>query len=169
MVVVDNNILSSLAKIDRLELLPDVFEQPGTVPSVIQELHHDDVAGYGFVAKIDEVKRYNDGWLYIRSLSEAEVALAEQIVDTSLSFTDAECIAVSEHRSDRLLTDDGHVGEIATQRGVEVWDLKLLLEAAVHKEIIETQAEIDDVTNRLREEDNYSFSEGDKTDLSSLL
>ncbi|WP_436935728.1 hypothetical protein [Halovenus marina] len=169
MAVVDNNILSSLAKIDRLEILNQLFEEPVTVPSVVKELHSDEVAGYGFVSKIDEVKSYNGGWLQIKSLSDTELELAEEIVDTSLSFTDAECIAVSESRGQRLITDDGHVGEIASQREVEAWDLKLLIEAAVYKDVIETQSELDDIIRGLRQKDNYKFSEKDKRDLSSLL
>jgi len=42
MAIVDNNILSSLAKIDRLELLPSVFETVETPPSVIDELDRAD-------------------------------------------------------------------------------------------------------------------------------
>lgn len=169
MAVVDNNILSSLAKIDRLEILDQLFKQPGTVPSVVKELHSDEVAGYGFVSKIDEVKSYNGGWLQVLPLSETEVALAEDVVDPSLSFTDAECIAVSENRGQRLITDDRHAGEIASQRGVDIWDLTLLLEAAVYKDVIETTSDLDDVIKRLRQEDNYMFSEKDKNDLSTLL
>ncbi|ELZ50776.1 hypothetical protein C464_01601 [Halorubrum coriense DSM 10284] len=43
MALVDNNILCSLVKIDRLELLPSVFETVETPPSVIDELDRADV------------------------------------------------------------------------------------------------------------------------------
>lgn len=49
MVVVDNNVLSSLAKIQRLDYLPQIFDDVGTVSSVFDELHRDAVAGYEFV------------------------------------------------------------------------------------------------------------------------
>lgn len=169
MVVVDNNILSSLAKIDRLELLDQVFQQPSTVPSVVEELHRDAVAGYEFVSRIDEVKSYNGGWLEVLSPSETELKLVEEIVDPSLSFTDAECIAVAEHRGQPLLTDDGHVGEIAAQRGIEVWDLKLLLEAAIYLDMIEARSELDSLIKALRQNDHYRFSEQDKQDLYNRL
>lgn len=48
MTLVDNNILSSLAKIDRLGLLESVFDSVGTTQSVLDELHRDAVAGYEF-------------------------------------------------------------------------------------------------------------------------
>lgn len=165
MVVVDNNILSSLAKIERLELLNQVFDQVSTTPSVIEELHRGGVSGYDFVERIDAVKSYNDGWLHIDSLTEDELSQAEDTVDGSLSMTDAECITVAENRGKKLLTDDRHVGEIASQKGVEIWDLKLFLEACIHKELIETEEQLTALVDRLESEDNYRFSEQDYEDL----
>ena len=46
MVVVDNNVLSSLAKIERLDVLDGVFDEVQTTTSVLDELHRDSVAGY---------------------------------------------------------------------------------------------------------------------------
>lgn len=169
MVVVDNNVLSSLAKIQRLEYLPQIFDDVGTVSSVFDELHRDAVAGYEFVERIHDVKSYRDGWLEVRSTTEAELELADDVVDSTLAFTDAECIAVASNRDERLLTDDGHAGEMAAQRGVEVWDLKLLLEAAVVKDLVSTEAELSTVVTALREQDGYRFSEEDRRDLFDRL
>ncbi|GGN24146.1 hypothetical protein [Halarchaeum nitratireducens] len=163
--LVDNNILSPLAKIERLELLPALFDQVGTVPSVLDELHRDEVAGYQFVERIDAVKSYRGGWLQVYSPTESEVQLADDIINASLSFTDAECVAVAAARDERLLTDDGHAAEMASQRDVEVWDLKLLLEAALVKGHIETESELETVIDALRERDGYRFSNQDRTDL----
>ena len=132
---------------------------------MIEEIHRDEVAGYDLVVRIDEIKSYNGGWLEIISLSENEIESAEEIVDTSLSFTDAECIALAISRDQPLLTDDGHVGEMAKQRSVEVWDLKLLVEACIHKEIIKEKEELENLIKDLNKKDNYQFSERDKKDL----
>ncbi|WP_199897076.1 hypothetical protein [Halarchaeum acidiphilum] len=167
--LVDNNILSSLAKIERLELLPALFEQVGTVPSVLDELHRDEVAGYRFVERIDAIKSYRGGWLQVYSPTEAEVQLADETVDASLSFTDAECIAVAATRDERLLTDDGHAAEMASQQAVEVWDLKLLLEATLVKGHIESENELEAVIDALRERDGYRFSNQDRADLFERL
>jgi len=169
MVIVDNNVLSSLAKIDRLALLPEVFDDVATVSSVFDELHQDEVAGYEFVERIDEVKGYRDGWLQIRSMAEPELQFADEIVDSSLAYTDAKCIATAYHREERLLTDDGHAGEMASQQGIEVWDLKLLLEAATLGGVIESKTEIEAIINELREKDGYRFSTGDRRDLFDRL
>jgi predicted nucleic acid-binding protein len=165
MVVVDNNVLSSLSKIDCLELLNELFDHVSTPPSVIEELHRGTVSSSDFVARIDDVKSYNDGWLQVDSLSGEELKLAEDILDNSLSMTDAECIAVAKTRGKRLLTDDGHVGEIASQREVAVWDLKVFLEACIYKDLIETEEHLQKLIERLESEDNYRFSEQDYHDL----
>jgi len=95
MALVDSNILSSLAKIDRLDLLPSVFETVETPPSVIDELDRAEVDGYEFVSRIDAVKSYNDGWLEIAVPTRTELELANDIVDHALSSTDARCLAIA--------------------------------------------------------------------------
>ena len=162
MVLVDNNALSSLAKIDRLETLPAVFEDVATTPSVLDELHRDAVAGYDFIDRIHAAKGYEGGWLGIVSPTDSELELTDQILDQSLSFTDAELIAMADRRAQRLLTDDGHAGTIATRRGVETWDLTLFVRAACEEDVIETADELRTVVDALRREDYYEFSERDE-------
>ena len=162
MTLVDNNVLSSLAKIDRLALLEAVFDEVATTPAVLDELHSDSVAGYAFVDRIDELKSYNGGWLQIRSPTEAELELTDDIVDESLSYTDAECLAIAEQRAERLLTDDTHLGTTAVQRDVTaVWDLPLFVETCVTEDFIDTQAELSALLSDLRTEDHYRFTQAD--------
>ncbi len=122
-ILVDNNILSSLAKTDRLGLLDELFGTVSTVPAVLDELHHDRISSSRFVERIDAVKAYNSGWLKVDSLTSQELELAEDIVDHALSRVDAKCIAVAETRGKTLLTDDSHIGQVCKQRGTSVWDL----------------------------------------------
>lgn len=162
MVVVDNNILSSFAKIDRLGLLNRIFQDVSTTPSVLDEIHKDDVAGFAFVERIDAIKSYKGGWLQIASPSEREIELTDEVLDASLSYTDAECIAISESRGVPLVTDDRHAGEIASQRGVEVWDLKLLIAALLKQELIQDESALDEFISDLREQDDYRLSKQDR-------
>lgn len=113
MVLVDTNVSSALAKIERLELLPVVFSSVSTPSAVVDELHRAAVAGYEFVERIDAVTSYNGGWLVVASPSESELSLADDVRDHALSVTDAHCIAIAHQRDERLLTDDAHVGTIA--------------------------------------------------------
>ena len=165
MALVDNNILSSLAKIDRLELLPSVFETVETPLSVIDELDRAEVDGYAFVSRIDAAKSYNDGWLEIVSPTRAELELADDVVDHALSSTDAQCIAIASQRDARLVTDDAHVGTCGQQLGVEIWDLVLFLQAAIHRDMITTTTELSALVDALREQDGYQFSDPDRKSL----
>jgi len=95
MALVDDDVLSSLAKIDRLELLPTVFETVETPSSVIDELDRAEVDGYDFVTRIDAVKSSNDGWLEIATPTKTELELADDIGGYALSSTDARCLAIA--------------------------------------------------------------------------
>ena len=165
MALVDNNILSSLAKIDRLDLLQSVFETVKTPPSVIGELDRAEVDGYEFVSHVDAVKSYNGGWLEIATPTEAELALADDVSDHALSSTDAQCLAIASQRDARLVTDDAHVGTRGKQLDVEVWDLVLLLQAAIHRDVIATSEGLSTLVDELREQDGYRFSEADRNSL----
>ena len=165
MTLVDNNVLSSLAKIDRLELLPSVFETVETPSSVVDELDRAEVDGYEFVTRVDAVKSYNDGWLEIVTPTGVELELADELGDHALSSTDARCLAIASRRDARLVTDDAHVGTRGQQLGVEVWDLVLLLQAAIHCDVIATTEELSRLVEELRERDGYRFSEDDRDSL----
>lgn len=162
MALVDNNVLSALAKIDRLQLLDAVFDEVATTTSVSDELHRDAVSGYPFVDRIDDVKQPDEGWLRVVAPTESEIQRTEEILDPSLSYTDAELIAIAAGRTERLLTDDRHAGTIATAQGVDTWDLPLFLRAACERETIETQSELEEVLADLRQRDYYEFSTADE-------
>ncbi len=165
MTIVDNNILSAFSKVERLELLPAIFDAIGTPPSVIEELDRAEAAGYEFVERVDAVKSYNGGWLEIVPLTAAELELAAEIRDHALSTTDAQCIAVASSRNRRLVTDDSHVGTIGQQHGVAVWDLVLVLQAAIQCGEISDPEELTDLIGTLRTADGYRFATDDKSSL----
>ncbi|WP_233357414.1 hypothetical protein [Halococcoides cellulosivorans] len=162
MTLVDNNVCSSLAKIDRLELLPTVFESVATTPAVVEEFHRDEVSGYAFVDRIDEVEAHAGGWLDTITPTETERTRTDEILDRSLSRVDAQLIAIAEVRDERLLTDDGHVHTIASHRGVEIVDLVVLLRAACERDAITSAEELRTVLADLRREDHYEFATDDE-------
>lgn len=112
--------------------------------------------------RINEIKQYNGGWLRIISPTVAEIQLTEEILDPSLSYTDAELIAVAECREIPLLTDDTHVGGVATARDVNVWDLTLFVRAACETEVLETANELQAFLADLGQKDYYEFSDEDE-------
>ena len=64
-----------------------------------------------------------------------------------------------------LVTDDAHVGTIGRQRGVNVWDLPLLLTAAIRVGAIGSVDELSEIVESLRCEDGYRFSAADEESL----
>mgnify|MGYP002760190766 CR=1 FL=1 len=162
MTIVDNNILGARAKVERLDLLPAVFDSVGTPPSVVDELDRAKAAGYGFVDRIDAVTAHNGGWLTVVSPAGEELELAEDIRDHALSITDARCLAVAATRDRRLVTDDAHVGTVGRQHDIEVWDLVLLLQAAIRRGVLTSRAELSTLVDDLQARDNYRFSTADE-------
>lgn len=162
MTLVDNNVLSSLAKIDRLSLLDEVFDRVATTTSVRDELHREAVRGFAFVDRIDDVTRSNDGWLHVVAPSDEEIDRTEDVLDSSLTYTDAELVAIAERRETRLLTDDRHVGRVAGNRNVDVWDLTLFLRAACERGVLEEESALRALIDDLRQEDYHEFSEADE-------
>ena len=164
MVIVDNNILSSLAKADRLELLKGCFEEVQTTPEVIHEFRDESIIGFDFVKRIEYVKTYSDGntgWLIVLSLTREENELKDKLIEeeSGISHTDAECLSVALKRDKILLTDDSKMGEIAIDRGAEVYDLETLLLVSAKKGIISTRDEGKEIINQIEERDYYIFSE----------
>ena len=164
MTVVDNNVLSALAKAEVLDLLPATFDAVATTPGVVEELDTARIEGYRFVERIDDV-RQESGWLTVLTPTDRERRHAEAIRDHTLSFVDAECISVASLRDRRLLTDDRHAGTVARQRDVDVWDLPLLFHAAIRTDALESATELRSVLDRLERRDAYRLSESDRTAL----
>lgn len=159
MSVVDNNVLSALAKVERLELLPAVFQDVYTVSGVVEELDAVRHEQYEFVDRIDDVR---EEWLTVVTPTADERRRAEEIHDGTLTFVDATCLAVSERRNTVLVTDDGHVIETARQQGVRVWDLLTLLQATIRRSHIEDVDKLKSTLEALENGDSYRFSEKDE-------
>ncbi|GEM_PF-1622154 len=164
MVIVDNNILSSLAKADRLELLKECFKHIQTTPEVIHEFRDESIVGFDFVKRIEDVKTYSDKnarWLTVISLTREENELKDILIEEErgISHTDAECLSVALKRDEILLTDDSKMGEIAIERGVEVYDLETLLLLSAKRGIISTKEEGEKIMEKIEERDYYIFSE----------
>jgi len=164
MVVVDNNILSSLAKTKNLELLVRFFEEVKTTPGVINEFRNEKIKGYRFTKRIDEVKSFGETtqeeWLLILNLTNEENKEKEKILDKdeSIGIADAECLIAAKKRDEILLTDDTYLGKKAQSQGIEVFDLETFLEACVRKKIIDDHSYLKRVFEAIETKDYYIFS-----------
>lgn len=121
-VVVDTDILSTLAKINRLELLSRIFPKSAILicPSVQREIKKGVELGllrYSQPANFDRIK-----------LSVAEKRLVKEFrEERNLGFGDAECLAVARNRSCLLLTNDGRAERVADSLSIQRLNLPLLL------------------------------------------
>lgn len=164
MVVVDNNILSSLAKVDRLELLSALFDTIYTTPEVMHEFRDERVAGFPFAERIEEIHTHgkpSEGrWLAVAIPNDRERDRAEALLEEGIAPADSECLSLAEERGLTLITDDQHLGRVSRDVGVEVVDLETLILAAGYQGIFEDVAEGQSLLEALRERDFYVFSPG---------
>lgn len=175
MALVDNNILSSLAKARNLSLLSEFFVEVKTTPEVIEEFRNEVMDGYKFVDRINEVKTFaetkEEGWLSVVSLTGGENRKKGKVLDSneSLGIADAKCLVVAEERNEILLTDDTYLGNKARSQGIKVYDLETFLEACVREEVIVDASHLRNILEEIEEKDYYSFSGGFKNRLFSIF
>ena len=172
MTVIDTCVLSSLAKIDRLDLLRKSFENIIITPSVVNEI--EEVGEAKFVKRIKEAlyfeKIEEEEFILVVSLSSKELQYAHKLkTEYGLSIADSECIAVAKMGKMLLLSDDKYLGKMAINEEVEhVFDLLTFLEACIVKGIIQKE-ELIEIVSLLKKRDFYEFSEDDKKELFSYF
>ena len=172
MVVVDTCIMSSLAKIDELDLLHEFFGDIIVVPSVADEVER--VEWAKFARSIKEVlyfeKAGENEFVLVVPLSSKELQYAYTLkTGCGLSIADSECIAVAKIRKRVLLSDDKYLGRMAVNEGVKhVYDLLTFLEACIVKGIIQKD-KLTEIVSLLKKRDFYRFSSDDEKELFSYF
>lgn len=120
--VIDADVLSTFAKIKRLELLPIVFGKSELLicPAVLSDLGH---SKSELVRDIITSKQFNHV-----VLSKQENNLVEKIYSRkNLGIGEIECISVCKTRNAVLVTNDRKAIELAEELGVNVIDLETIL------------------------------------------
>jgi predicted nucleic acid-binding protein len=128
MIVADTNILSTFARIQRLELLPIVVANHALYlsPAVVKELHAGLNKGLGFLQPIVDGLTNGIGFFAV------ELTIEEKnFVDTlpsSLNAGEKECIAICALRAGgKLLTNDKRAHNYCRENRLPSLDLKLIL------------------------------------------
>jgi predicted nucleic acid-binding protein len=151
MILIDTCILSSLAKIDRLSLLDILFKKHSCyiTPSVLNELNTNKTAGFKFVEKIETLVSFRDekNKLCVLLPDSHELEEAYELKKQyKLGLKDCECIVLAKSKNAILLTDDGYMGKVASQVGIEqLYDLKSLLEANIIEGMIKSRKELEEI------------------------
>lgn len=120
--VIDADVLSTFAKIKRLDLLPKVFGKSELLicPAVLSDLEH---------SKSQLVRDVATSKLFSHvALSNQERNLVEKIYSRkNLGMGETECIVVCKARNAVLVTNDRKAIELAEELGVNVVDLETIL------------------------------------------
>lgn len=128
MILVDTNILGTLARVERLELLLDLFGQDeiGVCPAVYAELLAGTREGRKFLQPaVDLVEK---GRIKLVALTAEEI-LGRQKLPSSLDSGEAESITVCQTRGAAVLTNDRRARNFCLDEGLEVFDLIDMLRA----------------------------------------
>ncbi len=124
--IVDTNILSTFAKLDRIGLLKQLFpkSQLYVPPSVNKEIIQVEKMGYDFIKNARK-----GGELKVIGLTREESKKVRAIRKTSrvLGVAEIECLVLAESRGMVVLSNDSKVKSEASKRGVEYLDLPMIL------------------------------------------
>lgn len=128
MTLADNNILSTFARIGRLQLLFDLFkpEPLGVTPAVFAGLQTGVERGAMFLEVV--LQRIESGELHLVALTPEEV-LSLGSLPASLGAGERESVAVCRARRYVLLTNDKRARNFSRGEGVTVLDLGGVLRA----------------------------------------
>jgi predicted nucleic acid-binding protein len=128
MILIDNNILSTFARVDQLELLFLLFPKDslGVPPAVYDELTEAVRLGCRFLEPAAEL--ITQGRLQIVPLTATEIA-AKCKLPASFGAGDADCVIIAQQRGTPLLTNDRRVRNSCREQGLTVFDLPQLLRA----------------------------------------
>ena len=128
MILVDTNILGTLARVERLELLLDLFGQDeiGVCQAVYAELLAGTREGREFLQPA--VNLVEEGRIKLVALTADEI-LGRQKLPSSLDSGEAESITVCQTRGAALLTNDRRARNFCLDEGIEVFDLIDMLRA----------------------------------------
>ena len=128
MILVDNNILSTFARVGELKLLFRLFPKDslGVPPAVHDELIEAVRLGCHFLEPAAEL--IDQGRLDIIPLTANEIA-AKPKLPPSFGAGDSDCVIIAQQRKMPLLTNDRRVRNFCREQGLTVFDLPQLLRA----------------------------------------
>ena len=155
MIIVDNNILSTFAKIGRLDILFQLFPQTqiGIVPAVYNELRIGVRKGHVQLKQVMEMVQQKS--IRLITLTETEIFLKPTL---SVSFDEGELesVAVSKSRKITLLTNERSVKNWCIKEDIKYADLPDLLRACWQSTVM-SKKEVKSLIEDIEEKDNITF------------
>jgi predicted nucleic acid-binding protein len=128
MILIDNNILSTFARVSAMGLLFTLFprQQLGLTPAIRSEVLEAIEQGCAWLQDI--VKLMETGRLQLVALTPEELVAIPTLPD-SFGDGEKECVAVCQGRGWAFLTNDKRARNYCQQTGVEAYNLAGLLRA----------------------------------------
>ncbi len=150
--LLDNSVLSSLAKIGKLGILKNMGKIT-VLNSVLDEAFRSWIETIG----IELEKALND-WLTVQSTAIDTISIYKyRKAHPQLSRVDCELILTAEKLGCGLITDDQDLALFAEQKRITVFDLESILLALKEKNIL-TREDIALIVAELEVKDSYKFS-----------
>lgn len=155
-VVLDADILSSLAKIKRLDLIKSLFsEYEIVVPSEIyEEILRCKKLGLNFVDEIEEVL---GDWLGIQHLSRELEEKANKLKTEAGLGHEADAIVLAKSQSGIFLSNDNNALNEAEKYGVPAFNLQNLIQDAILDGLINSSSHIRQIKADLKRLDYFEF------------
>jgi len=150
LIVSDASVLIALAKMQRLQLLQEVYRQVGIGPVVKAEVvdRGKAIAAPG-VEQIE--KALADGWIEVLRLSAKERQLKQRVLKTTrLDEGEGESLALAHSRKIMVIVDDREVRAVAAAMGLEfIGTAGVLLEAFLTRDLTleELEEAVEDLSN----------------------
>lgn len=153
-IICDTDIISSLAKIDKINLLREIFRDLEIlIPiGVYEELERARELGYDFPLKVFDstktVSMMNDELeLYQKKMSE----------NRDLDKGELQGLMIAQNRGLKFLTNDNVAREEAKNRGIKTYNLAEIIRAAYLDDKLSEQG-VKELIKNLKEKDHFSFA-----------
>lgn len=156
MIIADTDILSAFAKIDRLELLLELFqiEAINVANSAWNELEYSLRLGRSYAQRILHLAE--TGKLQVVYPDEDEVQILRTLPPT-LSEADCEALSIASQRGWTVLSNESRIAHYGSAMGVYVFSIPDLLRAFWRTGIL-TKQQVQDLVQLLEEFDRMRFS-----------
>lgn len=157
-IIIDTDFLSSLLKINRLEIVRDLFKEENV---------HIPVAVLNEVAKTELIADLvSKDWVKVRKVKEEDLRKLERDKEfANLGSGEKECIVLCKQiRGSILLISDNKARKIANKNNIIVVNIPAVLLACKQMKILNTE-DIVAIIRDLKEKDYYEFSEEERNRL----
>ena len=159
-IICDTDFLSSFLKIDRLELVKDLFKE---------ENLYTPVAVLGEIAKTDLITDLlNKEWIKVKKVSDEELKeMGKDKEFANLGSGEKECLALCKRfKNSILLISDNEARRIANKKDIFTLNISAFLLACKNMGILDRSA-IATIIRDLKEKDHYEFSEEERNRLTN--